>query len=97
MNTADAELMRWIRREFAKRPIDITRLDIQVVCSRVSIGGQLFNLRDQPTIDVREEFNIIEGILVKNTQIRSLSVQVRIIQAEHNKEEHEGRGRLRHA
>lgn len=97
MNAVDAELIRLIRREFAKRPVETTRLDIQVTNGRVILGGTLSNLRDQPLIDLREELNVLEKILSRSSLVKHLTVQVRLNQMEVKEKDHDGgRGKMRH-
>jgi len=98
MNSTDAELMRTIRREFSRRPVDITRMDIQVTMGRVILGGTLTNLRDQPLIDLKEELTVLEKILIRNPLVKQLAVQCRINQVEIKEKEGEGgaRGKMRH-
>jgi hypothetical protein len=97
MNSVDAELIRAIRREFGKRPVDTTRLDIQVTNGRVIIGGTLANLRDQPTISLKDEITFLEKILMRNSLVKQLSMQCRLNQMEmKEKDEDGGRGRMRH-
>lgn len=96
MNSVDAELMRTIRREFSKRPVDTTRLDVQVVSGRVTLGGTVTNLRDQPLVDLKEELTMIEKILMRNSLVKQLSMQCRINQVEVKEKENEGpRGKMR--
>lgn len=97
MNALDAELIRAIRRELAKRPVDTTRMDLQVTNGRVIIGGTISNLRDSPNVDLREELAIVEKIFSRNSLVKQLTVSVRFNQAEVEKKEHDGgRGRMRH-
>ena len=97
MNAQDVEIMRNIRRELAKHPIDTTRLDIQVNLGRVTLGGVAMNVRDQPNIDLKDELAIVDKRLMKDRLIREYSNQVRVLQHDHDKEEEGGaRGRMRH-
>lgn len=97
MNSIDTELLRNLRREFARRPVDITRLDIQVSQGRIIMAGQIAHLRDQPNVELRDEMAIIEKIFSRNPNCKSLTLQVRFVPKEAD-EKHEGgtRGRLRH-
>jgi hypothetical protein len=73
-------------------------MDLQVTNGRVIIGGTITNLRDQPTVDLKEELNMIEKILLRNSQVKQLAVQCRINQMELKEKEGEGgpRGKMRH-
>ncbi|MCW3058472.1 MAG: hypothetical protein ABIY70_16960 [Capsulimonas sp.] len=95
MNSLDAELIRNIRREFGKRPVDTTRLDIQVTNGRVSLGGMLCRLRDQPTIALEEELAKIEKVFMRHPLVKSYTSAVRIMKDEDNKEHEDTRGRIR--
>ena len=97
MNAVDAELIRLIRREFGKRPVDTTRLDIQVTNGRVILGGTVTNLRDQPLVNLSDEMTMLEKILSRNILVKQLAVQVRINQVEIKEKEGDGgRGKMRH-
>lgn len=97
MNAQDVEIVRNIRRELAKHPIDTTRMDIQVNLGRVTLGGVAMNVRDQPNIDLKDEMAIVDKRLMKDRLIREYSNQVRILPSHDNKEEEGGsRGRMRH-
>ncbi len=96
MNSTDVELLRALRREFGKRPIDVTRLDIQVSQGRVIVAGQIANLRDQPLINLHDEFAIVEKIFSRHPLCKSFTTQVRLIQADVKDEHDDPRGRLRH-
>jgi len=97
MNAQDVEIMKSIRRELAKHPIDITRLDIQVNMGRVSLGGMVTNTRDQPTVNLRDELTMIDKRLSKDRLIREYSNMVRLIQFdEHAHDDTNTRGRMRH-
>jgi hypothetical protein len=97
MNALDAELSRIIRRELSKRPMDITRIDIQCTNGRVSIGGIVTNLRDQPTINLRDEMSIVDKMLARNQLVRQYSNMARLIQIGEGDDQEQGsaRGRMR--
>jgi hypothetical protein len=97
MNAQDVEIMRLVRRELAKHPIDTTRMDIQVNLGRVTLGGVVTNVRDQPNIDIKDELAIVDKRLMKDRLIREYANQVRVLQNQEHKEEEGGaRGRMRH-
>jgi len=98
MNSLDAELIRTIRREIGKRPIDPTRMDVQVTMGRVILGGTVANLRDQPLIDLKEELTMLEKILIRNPMVKQFTMQCRVNQMEIKEKEGEGgpRGKMRH-
>ena len=96
MNSVDAELIRNIRREFGKRPVDTTRLDIQVTNGRVSLGGMLCRLRDQPTVTLEDEMAKIEKIFTRHPLVKSFTSGVRIMKDDdRDKEQEDSRGRIR--
>jgi hypothetical protein len=97
MNAVDAELIRTIRREIGKRPIDTTRMELQVTNGKVILSGTIANTRDQPLIVLKDEMAFLERIFMRIPTLRELNVQLRYNQND-TKPEHEGdaRGRLRH-
>jgi hypothetical protein len=51
----EMELARAIRRMFAKKPIDSTRLEIQCIRGRVYLSGNITGTRDQAGVTVKGE------------------------------------------
>ncbi|MBV9849426.1 MAG: hypothetical protein JO250_07045 [Armatimonadetes bacterium] len=97
MNAVDAAIIRNIRREMGKRPIDPTRVDIQVVNGRVSLGGVVTHLRDQPDVDLKSEMDMIQKMIMRDPKVSDVAVNVRLREAEEQKkEEPDSRGRMRH-
>ena len=95
MNAVDVEIARTVRREFGKRPVDATRLYIQVSQGRVSLGGVLGRLRDQPNVDLKEEIVMVIKQLGRDRNIREVQDVVRLIQPEKEHEDTNTRGRMR--
>jgi len=96
MNAIDAEIIRTVRREFGRRPVDATRLDIQVVSGRVTLGGILTTLRDQRDINLKDEVDTVMKLLMRDRLIKEVSNSARLIEAEKVQEEENTRGRSRH-
>ena len=97
MNAADAEIMRNIRRELAKRPMDVTRLDLQVVHGRVMMGGIVSRLRDHPNADIQSELDMLIKILSRDRLIKDVTSGVRVLKEENKpSEDTNTRGRMRH-
>lgn len=95
MNSVDAEIARNVRREFGRRPVDATRLDVQVAQGRVSLAGIVTTLRDQRAVNLKEEMALITKQLMRERQIREVQDLVRLIQVEKEVEEKNTRGRVR--
>jgi hypothetical protein len=95
MNALDAELVRDIRREVGKRPINATRLDIEVVNGRVFLGGMVTPMRSQPDAILKDEMHAIEKIFIRDRRVKALSSTVRVIQEAEEHETHDSRGRMR--
>lgn len=96
MNAEDAEIIRAVRREFGRRPLDATRLDIQVVSGRVTLAGIVGTLRDQPDINLRDEMELLMKMLTRDRLIKEVSNNARLIQPEKAHEDENTRGRSRH-
>lgn len=96
MNAEDAEIIRNVRREFGRRPVDATRLDIQVVSGRVTLAGILGTLRDQPDINLKDEMELMMKLLQRDRLIKEVSNNARLIQPEKVHEDENARGRSRH-
>lgn len=96
MSPTDAEIVRNVRRECGRRPIDATRLDIQVVNGRVTLSGIIGTLRDQPDINLKDEMDLIMKLMMRDRLIKEVSCNARLIQPEKKEEETGGRGRTRH-
>lgn len=96
MTAEDAEIIRTVRREFGRRPVDATRLDIQVVSGRVTLAGILGTLRDQPEINLKDEMELMIKLLQRDRMIKEVSNNARLIQPEKAHEDENTRGRSRH-
>ena len=96
MSPLDAEVARTVRRECGRRPIDATRLDVQVVNGRVTLAGIITTLRDQPDINLKDEMDLIMKLLMRDRLIKEVSCNARLIQPERKEEDTGGRGRTRH-
>lgn len=81
MTGQDAELGRYIRREFNRRPIDSTRLEIQVIGGRIYLSGTISSLRSQPLVPLAEEILLVEKIISQHRDARGVFNQARISQA----------------
>lgn len=95
MTSEDAEIIRTIRRELSRRPLDPTRVDIQVVNGRVTLAGIITTLRDHPNINLQHEMDLLQKLLMRDRMIRDISVNVRLIEPEKVDEETNTRGRMR--
>lgn len=96
MNAEDAEIIRAVRREFGRRPLDATRLDIQVVAGRVTLAGIVGTLRDHPDINLKDEMELLMKMLMRDRLIKEISNNARLIQPEKVHEDTNTRGRSRH-
>ncbi len=95
MNAVDAEVIRNIHREINRRPIDATRIDIQVVNGRVTIGGTVTRLRAQPGVDLQFELNALHKFITKDRLVKEVFMQVRAIEEHKEDEDSDTRGRMR--
>ncbi len=95
MTAEDAEIIRTIRRELSRRPIDPTRADIQVVHGRVTLAGVITTLRDHPETNLQHEMDLLQKLLMRDRMIRDVSINVRLIIPEKEGEETNTRGRTR--
>ncbi len=95
MNSVDVEIARLVRREFARRPVDSTRLDVQSAQGKVSLAGIVTTLRDQRDINLKEEIALITKQLMRDRLVREVQDSLRLIQTEKEQEEANSRGRLR--
>ena len=64
--TEELELIRTIRREFAKRPIDSTRLEVQVIRGRVYLSGVVATIREEGGVDLKVE---VAGLIERLSKI----------------------------
>jgi hypothetical protein len=95
MNSVDVEIARTVRREFGKRPVDATRMDVQVSQGRVSLGGILCTLRDQRNVILKDEVTMVIKQLTRDRNIKEVQDVMRLIQTEKEQEDHNARGRMR--
>ena len=95
MNAADAALARLVRHELSKRPMEATRVDVIVLQGRVTLGGVVTRLRDQPDVDLQSELDRVQKQIMRGRDVKEVSVMVRIVEEEEAKEDH-SRSRMRH-
>lgn len=95
MNSVDVEIARLVRREFGRRPVDATRLDLQVSQGRVTLSGIITTLRDQRSVNLKEEIALITKQLMRDRLVREVQDQLRLVQTEKEQEDHNTRGRVR--
>lgn len=96
MTGQDAELGRYIRREFARRPIDSTRLEIQVVGGRIYLSGTLANLRSQPQVNLQEEVALVEKLISGHRDAKGVFNQCRYTRQRAEEKETHGPHRIGH-
>ena len=95
MTSTDAEIARNVRREFSKRPVDATRLDVQVAQGKVSLAGIVGQLRDQPNVDLKDEISTVIKQLMRDRLVKEVQDLTRLIHADKDAEESNSRGRIR--
>lgn len=97
MTPEDAEIIRNIRREIGKRPIDASRMDIQSVKGRVTLAGIVGATRESTDTNVQHELDMLAKLLMRDRLVKEVSLAARIVQPDKEDKEHEdgGRGRMR--
>ncbi|MBI3909592.1 MAG: hypothetical protein HY320_01500 [Armatimonadetes bacterium] len=75
MAAEDKEIMRLVHREFAKRPIEASRLAVYASRGVVYLHGQISILRGHD-INLKEELETVITILKQRTGIRDVINQV---------------------
>jgi hypothetical protein len=96
MNSLDAAIVRNVRRELSKRPFESARVDVQVVAGRVTLGGVITRLRDQPDINLKSEMDMVQKQIMRDRTVKEVSTTVRLVEEAVIKEDHDSRGRMRH-
>ena len=92
----DAAIIRNVRRELSKRPFEATRVDVSVTNGRVTLGGVITRLRDQPDINLKSEMDLVQKLIMRDRDVREVSAMVRLIEEVAEKDDHDTRGRMRH-
>lgn len=95
MTGTDAEIIRTIRRELGKRPVDATRVDIQVVGGRVTIGGTLGFKREVLNVSLEAEMEIVQKVVTRDRLVREFTNQLNYARRHDTEEETNARGRSR--
>jgi hypothetical protein len=76
----EANLVRRIRREMDKRPLDFTRTEIEADKGRVRFTGTITFLKDVKKVRVRTEMEELCLVLSRMTEIRQISNDARMIE-----------------
>ena len=85
MTASDAEIIRNIRREFGKRPVDTTRLDVQVLNGKVTLGGTIAHLRNAPNVSLQAEVEVIHRLITRDRLVREVFDQLNYARSEEEK------------
>lgn len=96
MNAADAAIIRNIRRELSKRPLESARVDVQSVNGKVTLAGVATRLRDKPDVNLKSEMDLLQKLIMRDRTVREVSINVRLVEEQVVKEDHDTRGRMRH-
>jgi hypothetical protein len=96
MNALDAAIIRTVRRELGKRHFDANRVDIQAHAGRVTLTGVATRLRDQPDANLKSEMDMLQKLCMRDRNIQDVVINVRLVEEEAVKEEHDSRARVRH-
>lgn len=78
MGLDDARLTRRVWKEIYKRPVDPTRLLIRTSHGIIYVDGELRPIRGQH-IDVKKEWEILEGILRHLAEVRDIAFHAKFI------------------
>jgi hypothetical protein len=96
MNALDASIIRNVRRELSRRPFESARVDVSVTQGRVTLGGVITRLRDQPDVNLKSEMDLLQKLIMRDRNVREVSQMVRLVEEIVDKEDHDTRGRMRH-
>ncbi|HEY3331180.1 MAG TPA: BON domain-containing protein [Capsulimonadaceae bacterium] len=91
MATAEeVNLARDIRRMFAKKPVDSTRLEIQCIRGRVYLSGTINVQRDEVGVNAREEVLAAAELVSRMKGVKQVINELRVVIPEKKKKpEHE--------
>ncbi len=97
MNAADAAVVRNVRRELSRRPIESVRVDIQSINGHVTLTGTLTPMRSQPGLSLESELETVSKIILRDRGVKDVTSQVRFreLQDEPTDDKDNGRGRIR--
>lgn len=97
MTSEDAEVMRMVRRELARRPIETGQMDIQVKAGNITLTGRVMNLRDEKGVNLRSEIDIVIKSVTRDRLVKNVFDQLHYV-VDHSEGEEKGkntRGRIR--
>jgi hypothetical protein len=80
VNADEVLLIRDLRRLFDKVAIDSARLEVTVTRGHVQLRGTVTTLRSHPLVVVKEEFEELERKIRRDSRIKLLTAEVRILQ-----------------
>lgn len=79
MSTVDASMTREVYRDLAKRPVDISNLDVHVQHGVVYLRGRIEKVRGYwEGIDLREELNVILKMLHQKMGVRDVVCEIEL-------------------
>ncbi len=77
MSLADTRLRRDLLREVAKRPLELSAIDVKVVAAVVYLTGELKPVRGEQ-FDRRKEMQTIEEIILAFKGVRGLVNDIKV-------------------
>ena len=97
MTSEDAEVMRMVRRELARRPIETGQMDIQVKAGNITLAGRVMNLRDEKGVNLRSEIDIVIKSVTRDRLVKNVFDQLHYVvdHSEGEEKEKNTRGRIR--
>ena len=96
MNAADAAVVRNVRRELSRRPIESVRIDVQSINGHVTLTGTMTKLRNQPGVNLEGEVETVTKIIMRDRGVKDVTSQVRLRELEDvPNDDKDNRGRLR--
>lgn len=77
MSLEDAQITNSLRRECARRAMDISRLDVRCIHGVVHLSGEVRAIRGQ-ACDLRKEMEILHHVLRAKPGVRDVIDEVRM-------------------
>jgi len=97
MTAEDAEIARSVRREFSKRPVDSTMIDVQVKSGNITLTGRITHIRDDREANLKSEVDVVMKHMTRDRLVKGFFDQLHYVidHSDENEKDKNTRGRMR--
>ncbi len=73
MKAADINMRRTVRRELGRRPVESSRVEIEVRDGHITLTGSLTRLPSRPGVNLQRELDSLTQMLMRDRKVRDVT------------------------